>query len=186
MAPGSTQPLPEMSTRNLLGSKKSGRRVGLTTLPPSMSRTSENVGASTSRNPKGLHGLYGGNFTFYLNWTAHLEFLWPFSTPYSWIILPFKDDESYVDPESSYAPSRRVSGCPSTEFGVRIALKTQALPDTVDFALDFLTVNFGRTPHQYNHDTSLASRACVLLVNLNTSSSVQFNTSLEATCRYYT
>jgi hypothetical protein len=26
---------------------------------------SENVGASTSRNPKGLHGLYGDNFTFY-------------------------------------------------------------------------------------------------------------------------
>jgi hypothetical protein len=24
---------------------------------------SENVGASTSRNPKGLHGLYGDNFT---------------------------------------------------------------------------------------------------------------------------
>jgi hypothetical protein len=33
------------------------------TLPPSMSRMSENVGASTSRNPKGLHGLYGDNFT---------------------------------------------------------------------------------------------------------------------------
>jgi hypothetical protein len=30
-----------------------------------MSRMSENVGASTSRNPKGLHGLYGDNFTFY-------------------------------------------------------------------------------------------------------------------------
>jgi hypothetical protein len=33
-------------------------------LPPSMSRMSENVGASTSRNPKGLHGLYRDNFTF--------------------------------------------------------------------------------------------------------------------------
>jgi hypothetical protein len=42
---------------------KSGRRVALTTLPPSMSRMSENVGASTSRNPKGLHGLYRENFT---------------------------------------------------------------------------------------------------------------------------
>jgi hypothetical protein len=31
-----------------------------------MSRMSENVGASTSRNLKGLHGLYGDNFTFYL------------------------------------------------------------------------------------------------------------------------
>jgi hypothetical protein len=45
---------------------KSGRRVELTTLPPSVSRISENVGASTSRNPKGLHGLYRDNFTFYL------------------------------------------------------------------------------------------------------------------------
>jgi hypothetical protein len=48
-----------MSTSNLAG-RKSSRRVGLTTLPPSMSRMSEN-GASTSRNPKGLHGL--DNFT---------------------------------------------------------------------------------------------------------------------------
>jgi hypothetical protein len=30
-----------------------------------MSRMSENVGASTSRNPKGLHGLYRDNFTFF-------------------------------------------------------------------------------------------------------------------------
>jgi hypothetical protein len=29
-----------------------------------MSRMSENVGASTSRNPKGLHGLYRDNFSF--------------------------------------------------------------------------------------------------------------------------
>jgi hypothetical protein len=55
MALVSTQPLTEMST---------GRRVGLTTLPPSVSRMSENVGASTSRNPKGLHGLYRDDFTF--------------------------------------------------------------------------------------------------------------------------
>jgi hypothetical protein len=45
---------------------KSGRRVGLTILPPSMSRMSENVGASTSRNPKGLHSLYRDNFIFYV------------------------------------------------------------------------------------------------------------------------
>jgi hypothetical protein len=31
-----------------------------------MSRMSENVGALTSRNPKGLHGLYRDNFTFTL------------------------------------------------------------------------------------------------------------------------
>jgi hypothetical protein len=38
--------------------------VGLTTLPPPVCRMSENVGASTSRNPKGLHGLCGDNFIF--------------------------------------------------------------------------------------------------------------------------
>jgi hypothetical protein len=31
-----------------------------------MSRMSENVGASSSRNPKGLHGLYRVNFTYLL------------------------------------------------------------------------------------------------------------------------
>jgi hypothetical protein len=50
MALGLTQLLAEMSTRNLPG--------GLKTLPPSLSRLSkENVGASTSHNPLGLHGL---------------------------------------------------------------------------------------------------------------------------------
>jgi hypothetical protein len=34
-----------------------------------MSRMSENVEASASRNPKGLHGLYRDNFTFY--WATH-------------------------------------------------------------------------------------------------------------------
>jgi hypothetical protein len=32
---------------------------------------SENVGASTSRNLKGLHGLYRDNFTFTLPWDLH-------------------------------------------------------------------------------------------------------------------
>jgi hypothetical protein len=44
---------------------KSGRRLRLTALP-SVSRMSENVGTSTSRNPKGLHGLCRDNFTFTL------------------------------------------------------------------------------------------------------------------------
>jgi hypothetical protein len=57
MALGSTQPLKNRAPGIFLG-VKSGRRVKLTTLPPSVSRMSENVGSSTSRNPKGLHGLY--------------------------------------------------------------------------------------------------------------------------------
>jgi hypothetical protein len=44
MALGSSQPLKEMSIRNLPG-VKSGRRLGLTTLPPSVCRMSESVGA---------------------------------------------------------------------------------------------------------------------------------------------
>jgi hypothetical protein len=65
MVLGSTQSLTEMNTRNLLG-EKSGRLVGLTNFPPSVSRMFENAGASTSRNPVGLHGLYRDNFTFTL------------------------------------------------------------------------------------------------------------------------
>jgi hypothetical protein len=83
MALGSTQPLTEMSTRNLPGGKKNGPRVGLTTLPPSMSRMSENVGASTSRNPKGLHGLYGDNITFIEAWIRFLSAFKVF-----WKLLP--------------------------------------------------------------------------------------------------
>jgi hypothetical protein len=62
MALESIQPLTEMSTRNLPGGKKRPC-MGLTTLPPSVSRMSENVGASTSLSPKGLRGLYTDNFT---------------------------------------------------------------------------------------------------------------------------
>jgi hypothetical protein len=84
-----------------------------------------------------------------LKWNSHLECLRPSNTSYSWmVILLFKDDESYVDPESSYALSRRVSGCPSTKFGVRIHLKPQALPATSDITLDLWLVHFGRTPRQ--------------------------------------
>jgi hypothetical protein len=52
MALGSTQPLREMSTRNLPGEVKGGRRIRLVSI---LSR--QNVGASTSHNPMGLHGL---------------------------------------------------------------------------------------------------------------------------------
>jgi hypothetical protein len=59
-----TQHLTKMSARNHSG-VKSGRRVGLTTLSPSMSPMSENVAASTFRNHKGLHGLYRDTFFFF-------------------------------------------------------------------------------------------------------------------------
>jgi hypothetical protein len=62
MALGSTQPLPEMSTRNFLGGGvRGGWRVRLTTLPLSVSRLSKgNVGPLTSHNPVGLHSLCTG------------------------------------------------------------------------------------------------------------------------------
>jgi hypothetical protein len=56
MTLGSTQPLTEMSIKNLPGGKgRLARKAD--TLPLSVSRLSrENVGASTSHNPMGLHG----------------------------------------------------------------------------------------------------------------------------------
>jgi hypothetical protein len=85
----STQTLTEMSIRNLPGGK-SGRRVGLTTLPPSMSRMSENVGPSTSRNPKGLHCLYRDNFTFYL--TVFIISMWKQIFP----IFNFQNETGFI------------------------------------------------------------------------------------------
>jgi hypothetical protein len=61
MALESTQPLKEMSTRNLPWGVKGSQRIGLTTLLPSVNRLSrQNVGASTSHNPMGLHDLLQG------------------------------------------------------------------------------------------------------------------------------
>jgi hypothetical protein len=66
MALRSTQPLTEMSTRIFLG-VKGGRRIGLATLRPSVSRLSgQNVGPSTSHNPMDFHGLLQGQLYLFL------------------------------------------------------------------------------------------------------------------------
>jgi hypothetical protein len=62
MALGSTQPLTEMSTRNFPGGKKRAARRA-DNLAAIYELNVWNVGVSTSRNPKGLHGLYRDNFT---------------------------------------------------------------------------------------------------------------------------
>jgi hypothetical protein len=73
MVLGSIQPLKEMSTRNLCGGKKRPARRA-DNLASSVCRMSENVGASTSRNSKGLHGLYRDNFTLtYCNIKTNLR-----------------------------------------------------------------------------------------------------------------
>jgi hypothetical protein len=75
VALGSTQALTEMSTRNLPGGKgRPARPVRLTTLPPSVSRLSrESVGAWTSHNRMGLHGLLQGVFMPMQVWQALLQ-----------------------------------------------------------------------------------------------------------------
>ena len=50
----STQPLTEISTKNISWGSKGGRCVGLTNLPPSCADCLEIPGASTSWSPKGL------------------------------------------------------------------------------------------------------------------------------------
>jgi hypothetical protein len=59
MALGSTQPLTEMSTRNLPASKgRPARKAENLTAIYELSK--QNVGASTSHNPMGLYGLLQG------------------------------------------------------------------------------------------------------------------------------
>jgi len=54
MAPGLTQPLTEMSTRNIFWGGKVGRCVGLTNITTFMCRLSWNLGVSTSWKSLGL------------------------------------------------------------------------------------------------------------------------------------
>jgi hypothetical protein len=68
-----------MSTRNLPGVK--GNQYVRLTSPPSVSRLSrENVGASTSHNPTGLHGLFKG-------WLYRKELVMKIKTGFKWLIM---------------------------------------------------------------------------------------------------
>jgi hypothetical protein len=66
MVLGSTQLLTEISTRNLPGGKErpARRADDLTAIFGRLSR--QNVGASTSQNLMGLHGLLKGQLYFFL------------------------------------------------------------------------------------------------------------------------
>jgi hypothetical protein len=60
MALGSTQPLTEMSTRNVPGGKRRPARKADNLTPLLSAECLENVGASTSHNSMSLHGLLQG------------------------------------------------------------------------------------------------------------------------------
>jgi hypothetical protein len=83
MALGSAQTLTELSTRNLPGGKKRpGRRAD--NLAAICEPNVWNVGASTSRNPKGHHGMYRDNFTLTCT-TPSRPRLGPTQPPIHWL-----------------------------------------------------------------------------------------------------
>jgi hypothetical protein len=65
MALGSTQPLTEISTRNFSGGKGLQVREAGNPHRHLWADSLENVGASTSHNPVGLHGLLQDSFTLF-------------------------------------------------------------------------------------------------------------------------
>jgi hypothetical protein len=73
MALGLTQPLTEMSNRNVSWGVKAAGFVGLTTLPPLCADCLLNLGASNSWNPQGLSRPVMGLLYLYLLWWILLE-----------------------------------------------------------------------------------------------------------------
>jgi hypothetical protein len=79
IALGSTQPLNRNEYQESSWGVKGGRRVRLTSSPPSVSQLSrENVGPSTSHYPMGLHGMLRDIFTFFLLYFSLLHNLLTF------------------------------------------------------------------------------------------------------------
>ena len=67
-----TQPLTEVSTRNIFWGGKGGRWLGLTTVSPSCADYLEIWEPQTPGTLRACPGLYGDYFTFFLN--SYLKF----------------------------------------------------------------------------------------------------------------